>query len=56
MPKKPARYGCLLRVLCNGNINYVMNFFLYSGVAKSTLEMAMELLTPFLGADFYINR
>ena len=47
-PDKPAKYGMLHRVLSNGNTNYVMNYFLYDGVSKSTVEMVKELLHPFI--------
>ena len=52
---KPAKYGMLLRVICNGNTYYVMNMFLHDGTKLSTLEMAQILLKPFLEQAFYYN-
>ena len=56
MPQKPGRYGCLNRVLCDANTYYVLNHFLYVGEAMTVIDIAMQLLAPFVKPEFELAK
>nr|XP_045590633.1 piggyBac transposable element-derived protein 4-like [Procambarus clarkii] len=53
-PNKPDKYGVRLYMLAEAGTGYIIDFEVYSGVGKTTVETVMGLMRPLLNKGYHL--
>nr|XP_045604935.1 piggyBac transposable element-derived protein 4-like [Procambarus clarkii] len=53
-PNKPDKYGVKLYMLAEAGTGYIIDFEVYSGVGKTTVETVMGLMRPLLNKGYHL--